>query len=70
MHSHDCVFSIMRLQANYQGTRYELNECEQCGALGLLKGVTRDRYEIAKNSAQFEAAVDFFDFLIRAVRRS
>jgi hypothetical protein len=68
MSSHDCTFSIVRLRSNYKGSTYEINECEECGSLGLFAGGEGERRVVVKGSAEFYDAVDMMDFLIRAIR--
>jgi hypothetical protein len=68
MSSHNCMFSIVRLLSNYKGSSYEINECEECGSLGLFAGSGVERRVILKGSAEFHDTVDMMDFLIRAVR--
>jgi hypothetical protein len=68
MTSHDCTFSIVRLRSNYKGGSYEINECEECGSLGLFAGAGVERRVVLKGSAEFHDTVDMIDFLIRAIR--
>lgn len=68
MSSHDCTFSIVRLLSNYKGSTYEINECEECGSLGLFAGAGGHRRVVLKGSAEFHDAVDLMEFLIRAIR--
>ncbi len=69
MNMHECGFSVKRLQANYQGRSYEINECEQCGLLRLFAEADReDSRLVPMDSAEFHNVVSFMEFLIQATR--
>ena len=68
MSSHDCKFSIVRLLSNYKGSSYEIDECEECGSLGLFARSGVEWRMVLKGSAEFHDAVDMIDFVIRAIR--
>ncbi len=60
MNMHECGFSVKRLQANYQGRSYEINECEQCGLLRLFAEADReDPRLVPMDSAEFHNVVSF-----------
>ena len=69
MKMHECGFSVKRLQANYQGRSYEINECEQCGLLRLFAEADRENPRfVPMESAEFNNVVSFMEFLIQATR--
>jgi hypothetical protein len=68
---HICLRSRMRLQAQYQGRRYEIDECEECGAVRLTTGPDVDQqkvYTILPTDPAFAEVLDYFEHLISAVR--
>lgn len=69
MESHVCSFSIMRLASRYKGTDYEINECEDCGGMGLFAGVGQERRIVPKESSEFRDIRDVMTFLIQALER-
>lgn len=69
MESHVCSFSIMRLASRYKGTDYEIDECEDCGLMGLFAGAGRERRIVPKGSPEFRDIRDVMTFLIQALER-
>jgi hypothetical protein len=69
MESHVCSFSIVRLGSHYKGTAYEINECEECGALGMFASEGPERRVVARESSEFEEIVDLIEFLMRALQK-
>ena len=69
MTSHVCLFSIVRLGSHYKGTAYEVNECEECGALAMLAAAGPERRLIPKQSSEFNDVVELYEYLIRALHR-
>ena len=65
---HTCLFSNERLRARFKGILYEINECEECGSLGILTGCAEQRGVVPAGSAEFFEVINFFEFLIRAIR--
>jgi len=69
MSSHECQFQISRLRCHYKGVDYQINECEECGALGLLAGQPSEKRYVNKEAAEFDEVIEMIDFLVRAIRR-
>ncbi len=69
MESHVCSFSIMRLASRYKGSDYEINECEECGAMGLFAGAAQERRIVSKESSEYRDIRDVMMFLIQALER-
>ena len=59
----------MRLASRYKGTDYEINECEECGAMGLFAGAEQGRRIVPKESLEFQDIRDVMVFLIQALER-
>jgi hypothetical protein len=59
----------MRLASRYKGTAYEINECEECGAMGLFAGAGQERRVVPKESLEFQDIRDVMVFLIQALER-
>jgi hypothetical protein len=59
----------MRLASRYKGTDYEINECEECGAMGLFAGKGQERRIVPKESSEFQNIRDVMMFLIQALDR-
>lgn len=69
MSSHGCQYQISRLRCHYKGIDYQINECEECGALGLFAGQESEKRQLNKDAAEFDEVIEMIDFLIRSIRR-
>jgi hypothetical protein len=63
-----CVFTIVRLQAQYRGNPYDLDECEGCGTMRLATDPEQERRNHLPRLAECNDVLGFVQFLIESAK--